>query len=250
MATKKPQKPPRKQREGRAAIVDQPNRPRMGEVDIKPRRIDRKIVTMDVEPKASKAKANTMDEFPKPKKRPGAHRPDGDQVAREATAALGRGYLRLRLHVENGEAAVSGATYVEGPLDRPSTLSPGASYIARVGDRQVAVGDIPEPTEWRSFPDPAGRAGLDSHHVVEVDSFDVTVRIPAEEIDEQQLGELSVDLLRWRGRGPGEQIAVEDLAKQPKAALTELGKLRGVDLKAVPTDVRRSLRAALKQASD
>ena len=191
-----------------------------------------------------------MEEFPTGKKRSGSHRPDGDQEPRTEAATEAPGYLRLRLHVEKGEVSVRGATHVAGPLDRPASLSPGASYVARLGDRQIAVGDIPEPTEWRSFPDPAGRAGLDSHHVTEVESFDVTVRIPAEELDEQRLGELQVDLLRWRGRGPGERIGVEDLAKQPKAALTELGTLRGVDIEAIPADVRRSLRAAWKKTSD
>lgn len=253
MAAKKPQKKtPRKQREGRSPVVDRPNSPRMGEVEIRPRRIDRKIVTMDPEPKASKAKANTMKAFrPGGKKARENHAPSGDQVAREAEQANHvTGYLRLRLHVEKGEVTVQGAKHVPGPLDRVGSISPGVSYVARIGDRQIAAGDVPEPTEWRSFPDPAQRAGLEGHHVTEVESFDVTVRVPAEELDEQRLGDLNVELVRWRGKGPGDRIDVDELAKQPKAAITQLGTLRGVELETVPADVRRSLRAALKHTSD
>ena len=261
-AARTPQ-PPRAQTEGGPAVVDQPGKPAFGE-SVPPRRIERRLVTMAEEPTPSTARRNTMDAFPERPKAGPKRRDAGDQQPIEGSAKggggsggagagagseEGPGYLRLRLRVVEGEARVRGVKFVEGPLDRPDTISAGLSYEARVGGRRVAVGDVPDFGERRSFPDPTGRAGMERHHISEVEAPEFTVRIPADELTEAQLGELSIDLFRWRGRGPGDHIAVTELARQPKVAVTRIARLDGLQEADVPAAVRRQLRDALKRRS-
>lgn len=246
--------PPRTQTVGGPSIVEQPDKPAFSE-PVAPSRIDRKLVTMAEEPTPSTAKRNTMDAFPqRPKSGPKRSEPGDQQPLKDAAEGAGRdtdgpGYLRLRLRVVDGEATVRGVKFVEGPLDRPDTISAGLSYEAKVGGRRVAVGDVPDFAERRSFPDPTGRAGMERHHLSQVEEPEFTVRIPADELTEAQLSELSVDLFRWRGRGPGDHIAITELAKEPKIAVTRLARLNGVQEVDVPAPVRRQLRETLKRRS-
>jgi len=258
--------PPRTQTDGGPTVVDQPGKPAFGE-PVSPRRINRRLVTMAEEPTPSTASKNTMDAFPDRPKAGPRRRDPGDQQPLEgasrgggagaadaagpggSTTSEGSGYLRLRLRVVEGEARVRGVKFVEGPLDRPDTISAGLSYEAKVGGKRVAIGDVPDFGERRSFPDPTGRAGMERHHLSEVESPEFTVRIPADELSEGQLAELSVDLFRWRGKGPGDHIAVAELSKQPKVAVTRIARLDGLQEADVPAPVRRQLRDALKRRS-
>ena len=257
--------PPRSQAKGGPTVVDQPGKPAFGEA-VAPRRIDRKLVTMAEEPTPSTARRNTMEAFPeRPEADPSRSDPGDQQPLEGATpgggagaggaagaggsAAEDPGYLRLRLRVVEGEARLRGVKFVEGPLDRPDTISAGLSYEAKVGGRRVAVGDVPDFGDRRSFPDPTGRAGMERHHLSEVEAPEFTVRIRADELNEAQLTELSVDLFRWRGKGPGDHIAVTELSKQPKAAVTRIARLDGLREADVPGPVRRQLRDALNRRS-
>lgn len=244
---------PRAQKVGGPVVVDQPGNPRFGE-EVAPRRIDRRVLTMAQEPAPSRATRNTMDPFPeRPEALPKRGRLSDMEPPKTARGNFGEesgpGYLRIRLGVDGDEARVRGVKFVEGPLQRPTTVSAGLSYEATVGRRRVAVGDVPEFTEHRSFPDPSGRPGMDGHHIEKVPSPEFTVRIPADAITEEELSDLRVDLLRWRGRGPGEHIEVTELAKEPKTALTRVARLSGVDAATLPAAARRSLRAAAERRS-
>lgn len=206
-----------------------------------------------------------MDAFPeRPKAGPRRRQPGDQQPIEGATRAgggagaagagggaaeEGPGYLRLRLSIVEGKARVRGVKFVEGPLDRPDRISAGLSYEAKVGGKRVAVGDVTDFAERRSFPDPTGRAGMEHHHVAEIEEPEFTVRIPADELGEAQLAELTVDLFRWRGKGPGDHIAVTELSKQPKVAVTRIARLDGIQEADVPAPVRRQLRSALKRRS-
>jgi hypothetical protein len=235
-----------RQRAGAPAVADQPQKPRASEL-VPPRRIGRKMVTMAEEPTPSRASRNTMDSFSE-RPKTASRRTPGDQeppaAGRTSAEETGPGYLRLRFRVEGGEMTVRGASFVEGPLDRPQFVTAGLSYEARVGRRRVAVGDVPEFTERRSFPDPAGRAGMERHHISEVPFQDFTVRIPADQISEADLADLNVDLFRWRGRGPGDHIEITELTREPKAAVARIARFSGLTTADVPAPARRRLRAA------
>lgn len=253
MENRKPapnRKAPLKQREGRAAVVDSPSMPRMKAVN--PRRIGREIVTMPEEPEPSKVKKNVMK--PVPRRHTKAPKPAslGDQVPARGAADPedeGLGYVALRLRAESGELQVQGAKFVEGPLRTMEAVSPGLTYEAKIGRRRVAHGDVPDSIEWRSYPDPEGRAGLEGHHIVEQTSIDFTVRIPADQVPRKSLEDLRVTLYRWRGKGPGEHIEISELPKQPKAALQTLATLRGVQMKDLSKGLQRDVRKALDQAA-
>lgn len=259
MASKKPPrkiaKPPRKQRPGRTPIIDNPGRPRMIDSSIVPRRINRRVVTMEVDPSPSKVKKDTMNAFPKrPAKgtkavKPGEQLPD--QIARADElddAPSAPGYFRLRLHVEDGQMRVRSARFVAGPIARPTALSAGYGYEARIGRRRVAIGDVPNPTEIRSFPDPNQRTGMDGHQIAELTDFDFSVRIPADELDEHDLTDLRVDLFNWRGKGPDQHLEIGELSKQPKSAVTDVARLSGIDVTDLPTQLRNDLSAAFEAA--
>ncbi len=252
-------KSPRIQKAGGPAVFDQPSNPSFGDF-VAPRRIGGKTVVMAEEPKPSRLTKNTMASFSTKPQAPAKRTEPGDQQppkndlrsaasGSESGSGSGSGYLRLLLRVVDGEARLRGAKFVPGPLDRPTTISAGLSYVATVGDRQIGVGAVPEFAERRSFPDPSGRSGMERHHVTEIEAPEFTVRIPADAMSEGQLADLRVDLLRWRGRGPGDHIAVSELSRQPKAAVTLVAQLAGVDPADLPAPVRRQLGAAFTRRS-
>jgi hypothetical protein len=240
--TRDPSGNPLTQREGRSPVVDQPELPRAGEI-VPPARIGRRIVTMAENPVPSRAKRNTMDAFPE-RPRSAPRRKIGEQEPVPPADAEGPGYLRLRLRVREGEISVRSVSFVPGPLNRPQTFSAGLSYEAAVRGRRVAVGDVPDFAERRSFPDPAGRPGLQGHHLSQMPVHDFSVRIPANEITDDELSQLTVELIRWRGRGPGDHLPAESLSKEPKSAVTVVARLSGVEPSAVPSEVRAELRAS------
>jgi hypothetical protein len=75
------------------------------------------------------------------------------------------GYVRLRVLVENGELSVAG-------------------------------GRISDAGQWRSFPDPLGRPGLEGHHITEVLSYEIAVRVPAQELTMSALPKARITLYR------------------------------------------------------
>ncbi len=252
MATNKPPargKTPQKQRDGRDPVVDNPRLPLMEAVN--PRRIGRQIVTMAEDPEPSEVKKNVMKPVPKRRLRAPKAESLGDQVPATGAAAAeeGPGYIALRLRSEGGELQVQGAKFVAGPLLTAESVSPGLTYDAKIGRRRVAHGDVPDSVEWRSHPDPEGREGREGHHVVEQTSFAFTVRIPADQVEKRSLEDLRVTLYRWRGKGPGEHIAISDLPKQPKRALQTLATLQGLPMKDLSKSLQRDVRRVLDQAA-
>jgi hypothetical protein len=104
--------------------------------------------------------------------------------------------VRLRVLVENGELSVAGAKFVEGPLAPMETLHPGLAYEVMLGARRIAGGGIPDAGQWRSFPDPLGRPGLEGHHITEVLSYEIAVRVPAQELTMSALPKARITLYR------------------------------------------------------
>lgn len=227
----------------------------MGPDPVKPRRINRKIVMMAEKPSPSRATRNTMDPMPKrtAKASQGAEQLE-EQVAGDAAPEeerAGPGYIRLRLRVNDGDVSIRDARFVAGPLTKLNeVVTPGLSYEAKIGRRRVAVGDVPDPTQWRGYPDPAGRAGLEGHHIVEQTSYDFTVRIPADQIDETSLEDLRVNLFRWRGRGPDDHIDVSALGQEPRGAVEHLATFRGIDHEEISGGLEEKVKIAFNAARE
>jgi hypothetical protein len=241
-----------KQRDGAPAVVENPDLPRMGEIEVPPSRMGRRVVTMPDEPLPYRGTRNLMDPVPRGRaagKRQGElgdqEEPPARRSQRKAASIGQEGYVRLRIRVEHGELSVAGATFVEGPLAQPEMVHPGLSYEVKVGRRRVAVGDVPDP-EWRSYPDPSGRPGLEGHHITEPESYEFTVRMSAAEFTEPALAETNVALYRWTGEGPGEALEAAAIARQPKGAVTRIGVLRGIDVENLPGAVQKDVRRAIR----
>jgi len=75
------------------------------------------------------------------------------------------------------------------------------------------------------------------------------VRIPADQVENRSLEDLRVTLYRWRGKGPGEHIAINDLLKQPKRELQTLATLQGLPMKDLSKSLQRDVRRVLDQAA-
>lgn len=237
--------------EGVAAIVEDTKKPNMSEVVVKPRLIKRKIVKMADDPSPSKATKNTMDPVPKPsRKRPTAPAQLGEQVASEEPVPeeQGPGYFRIRMSMVDGEMTARGAKFVKGPLHEEESVSPGLTYDAKIGQKRVAFGDVPDPIEWRSHPDPSAKGERAGHHVTELSSYDFTVRIPSDQVTEEAIEDLRVTLYRWRGQGPGEHISISELSRQPKVAVEKLGAMSGLQIADAPVTLKKELRQAFKEA--
>lgn len=240
-----------KQREGVAAVVENPDLPRMGEIEVAPRRIGRKIVMMPEKPRKYRGTRNLMDPVPSRRSVAKTAAELDDQEPRPTRKARAKespidkeGYVRLQIRVADGELSLAGASFVEGPLIQPELVHPGLSYEVKIGRRRIAVGDVPDPEEWRSYPDPLGRPGLDQHHVTKPDTYEFTARVPAAEVSDQSLEQTQVSLYRWTGAGPGEALSAAALTKQPKGAVARVGVLKGIDIGALPKAVQKDIRRA------
>ena len=110
-------------------------------------------------------------------------------MTRAEAAQQPEGYVRLRLRVTDGEISVVGAKAVEGPLVEPK-LQGALAYEATVGEKRVAAGGIPDVGERRSFPDPEGKGVMRGHHVEELKTYEVNVRIPKVQVSAAALPRL------------------------------------------------------------
>ena len=177
-------------------VVDNPKLPLMTDTPPRPRPIKGKIVRMAEEPKPDKGKQNRMSAFRKAAvvRQPKTHPEQKEaKLTRAETAQQPEGYVRLRLRVSDGEVSVVGAKAVEGPLVEPK-LQGALAYEATVGEKRVAAGGIPDVGERRSFPDPEAKGEMSGHHVEQLETYEVNVRIPKEQVSAAALPRLEIAL--------------------------------------------------------
>ncbi|MGI8624487.1 MAG: hypothetical protein ACR2NB_13640, partial [Solirubrobacteraceae bacterium] len=118
------------------------------------------------------------------------------------------------------------------------------AYEISDGDKRLAVGSIPDAGQRRSYPDPAGRPGLEGHHLEELDSFEINVRVPQRALSTAALPRLRVTLFRMKGqvRRP---ITAAPLAQQFAGQLRPVAELRGIGLDQLAEPVQAQLRRAM-----
>ena len=156
------------------------------------------------------------------------------------------GYVRLRVLVQNGELSVAGAKFVEGPLAAIDALHPGLAYEVTLGSRLIAAGAIADAGVWRSFPDPLGRPGLDGHHVTKLASYEIAVRVPAQELSMSALPKAQITLYRWRGTSPAAPVKGRSLKAQLKGRVDTIAILKGIQLSRLSKRTQAELRGALQ----
>lgn len=246
-----------RQVDGAPPVVEDPKLPRMGEGEIAPRRVGRRIVLMTDDPKPDTGKRNRMEPVPRGARREPRPRkePLPEQEAPRSTRPPdesagprddGRGYLRLRVLVSDGELSLAGGKFVEGPLVETERLHPGLAYEATLGERRIAVGEIPDAGVWRSFPDPEGRRAMQGHHITTLSRYEIAVRIRVRELSLSALPRVQVTLYRWGEPGPSAPIAPGPLKRQFGRRLREVGTLKGLQLEQLPRQAQAALRRALR----
>lgn len=156
------------------------------------------------------------------------------------------GYLRLRVRVENGELSLAGATFVEGPLIQSTVLHPGLAYEVTLGNRRLAVGEMPDAGVWRSFPDPSGRPALQGHHITVVPSYEVAVRVPMRDVSLAALRRANITLYRWQG-GESREPRERTLKTQLGSRVQTIGSLKGIRVDRLPKPAQSRLRQALRR---
>jgi hypothetical protein len=230
-------------------VVDNPKLPPMGDEPPAPRTIRGKILRMAEEPKPDTGKQRRMSTFRKAAVvRQLKTRPEQKEanVTRAEAAQQPEGYVRLRLRVTDGEMSVVGAKAVEGPLVEPK-LQGALAYEATVGEKRVAAGGIPDVGERRSFPDPEGKGVMRGHHVEELKTYEVNVRIPKEQVSAAALPRLEIALYKMKEELP--EPRVDRLPAGPIGArfereLREVGRMKGIRPDKLARPVAQQVRKA------
>ena len=248
----------RTQKIGAPAVIEDAKLPRMGDGEPAPTRIGKSLSFMPEQPKAVAGTRNRMPPFrraaapargrtqkgdfadqepPKPPRasKSGAGEPKG---ARD-------GYVRLRVMVEDGDLSIVGAKFVEGPLAQPAVITAGLSYEVVNGAQRIAAGDIVDAGEWRSYPDPEGRPGLQGHHLTKLDSYEIAVRVPANALSKSALAKMQINLYRWQGKEPAEVVEGRSLKSQLTGRLQKVATLKGIRLAQLPKHAQTALKRAL-----
>lgn len=149
----------------------------------------------------------------------GSGKPTGDHVAPAAGSSEAPASVRLR--IDRGRVTVVGVRSVPGAVPVPERLDYGLAYEIMNGNRRLRWA---QSGAWRSFPDPQGRTGLEGHHVAELDSFDVNVRMAQKEFSEASLPKLRVAFCRMKGQPPAVPITAAPLAEQFRDQLRPGGR--------------------------
>jgi hypothetical protein len=230
-------------------VVSNPKLPRMSDTPPRPRSIGGKVLLMAEEPKADTGKQKRMAPFVRtaapraPRVRADQAEPNGP--TRDA-AEQPAGYVRLRLRVRDGEMDVVGAKAVEGPLVE-SKLQGALAYEATLGKKRVAAGAVPDIGERRSFPDPKGKGELRGHHVEQLRSYEVAVRVPKDQVSAAALPRLEIALYRMKEELPEtrtDMLPAGPIGEQFDRELREVGRMKGIRPELLSDSVADEVRKA------
>jgi hypothetical protein len=230
-------------------IVEDTRGAEMTDRPLRPRRISGKVLLMTEEPKAPRRGTNRMS--PVPKKTGSGRQPRArpDQVEpepRRRPKSQEPGYVRLRVHVEDGELSVQDITAVEGPLLEHTPLQGDLAYEVLVGGKRVASGSIPDIGAMRSFPHPDPARGQEGHYITPATSFDFLIRIPKDTATENNLRRMQIPLYRIK-EGPLPQTeGPESLGELFEKELREVGRIKGVKIDELPKSAQVQARRALR----
>ena len=171
--------------------------------------------------------------------------PDGDQLAADKADRDEPRSVRLRLRIVDGVAQVIGIRVVPGVRAEPERLHYGLAYEVRAGNRRIAIGSVPDVGTRRSFPDPEGRPGMQGHHLAELNSIEVNLRLPHDAFTAAALAKLQIELYRMKGPPPDVPLTAAPLAEQFRDVLRPVAELRGIRA----ADLPRSLQTQLGEAT-
>jgi hypothetical protein len=230
-------------------VVDNPKLPLMSDTPPRPTAIKGKILRMAEKPKPDAGKLKRMSAFRKaavvraPKVRPDQKEA---KLTRAETAQQPEGYVRLRLRVTDGEVSVVGAKAVEGPLVEPK-LQGALAYEVTVGQKRVAAGGIPDAGERRSFPHPEGKGEMSGHHVEELKTYEVNVRVPKERVSAAELPRLEIALYKLKEELPEprvDRLPDSPIGEQFERELREVARMKGIQPDRLARPIAQEVRKA------
>ena len=225
-------------------IVDNPSLKAMTDAPQRPRKVEGKVQLMDEKgSRQAVGQGSTMKPVPANLKA-GGGRPVEDQTGPAEESGAPPASVRLRLRVDRGQVSLVGAHAVPGEPPITQRLDYGLAYEIANGSRRVAFGSVPDVGTRRSFPDPEGRAGMQGHHLAELETFEINVRMPQKEFSERTLPKLRVTLFRMKEQPTAVSISEAPLAQQFGNQLRPVAELRGIDPRGLPDAVRAQVRSA------
>lgn len=234
---------------GAEAFVEDPRRPEMTDRPVRPRRISGKVLLMPEEPATPKRGANRMSPIPKETSsgRQRGERPEQiEREERKPKKSEQDGYVRLRVHVENGEMSVQDIVPVDGPLIAHEPLHGDLAYEVIVGGKRVASGSIPDAGVMRSFPPQQPAPGQEGHHFTPATSFDFLVRVPKDAASESKFRRMQIPLYRIKQAPLPSTEGPELLGERFEKELREIGRIRGVLVDDLPQPARAQARRTLR----
>jgi hypothetical protein len=172
---------------------------------------------------------------------PGGDGGDSDQIPRRrrARAEPPRGYVRFRVHVEDGVASILDGHLVDGELAMPATLHGEYAYEVTDGARLLHADTIPDLGVVRSFAHPSGTLEQRRHHTYRLSTFDVDVRVPAADLTRGRLAKIAVVLYRVKEPAPARALQRDQpLGAQFEREFREVTRVDGIPSGALPPPLR------------
>lgn len=231
------------------AVSDNPKLPAMNGGELKPSRAKGGGKLMDEAAKPVKGGKDYMAPASKGKASAKKGRqPLADQGAGKAAKGKADSYLRLRVHVENGEMSVVDVKEVEGPLAVRDTIPTGFAYQVTLGAKHVAVGSVPDLGTWRGYPRPDGAAqGVTGHHhVTPMTEAEFNVRVPRTALSLSALPRTEIALYQVKEDVSDKPLTLSPLHEQFSRELREIARLKGIHVNELPQPAQKKLRQALK----
>jgi len=231
-------------------VIDNPRLGMMSDASARQRSIRGQVQLMSTEGMPPQGQDGPIME-PVPEQLEVIERPQGEQaetpVERETNSPRS---VRLRLRVNRGRISVIGVHVVPGAITEPDRLEYGLAYEIADGNRLIAIGSVPDVGQRRSYPDPQRREGMEGHHLEELESFELNVRLPQKAFTARSLPRLSVTLFRMKERPKGALVSTQPLFKQFPDQLRPIAELRGISLIEMSSAVQSQLRSAISPSRE
>lgn len=231
-------------------VIENPKLRTMSDSPARPRPIRGQVQLMSADGSSAQEPDGPVME-PVPERTAAAGRPQGEQAEAPVDRdTSGLASVRLRLRVNRGRISVIGAHVVPGAITVPDRLEYGLAYEVADGNRLIAAGSVPDVGQRRSYPDPQGREGLEGHHLEELESFELNVRLPQKAFTARSLPRLRVTLFRMKERPEGALVRTQSLFKQFPNQLRSIAELRGISLTEMPMPLQNQLRSAIASSRE
>ena len=156
-------------------------------------------------------------------------------------------YVRIHVHVENGQMSVVDARQVDGPLSQPDAITGGYAAEVSLDQRRISLESVPDIGVQRAYVDPENPQGREMiHGVSAVSQVDFIVRVASNALSLRALPEAEIALYQVKDAtakvARGDALLGADFGRE----LRELSRLKGIRIQDLPTEAQRTLRRAFK----